>query len=89
MTLPLKANHLIVKKKNTLEGVMTHLILTPQGLQNTKAEWMMKDNVKEDNGMTPSKVYAHESIYYKFKYMHQTACINNLFKSGETTLSLM
>ena len=42
MILPLRVNHLM-KKKNSPEGVMTRLILTAQGHQNTEAGWTMKD----------------------------------------------
>jgi len=63
MILPLRVNHLM-KKKNSPEGVMTRLILTAQGHQNTEAGWTMKDHDKEDNVMTPIEVYADKSIYY-------------------------
>ena len=58
-----------MKKKNNPEGVMTRLISTSQGHQNTEAGGMMTDHDKEDNGMTLIEVYAREN-----EYMHQTTC---------------
>lgn len=78
MTLPLKAENHLMKKKNNREGVMTRLISTLRRHLNTEAGCMMTDQNKEDNGMILSKVCAYESNYiYNLTFLSHERLLNH------------
>lgn len=78
VTLPLKAENHLMKKKNNREGVVTRLISTSRWHLNREAEWMMTDQNKEDNGMILSKGCAHESNYiYNLTFLSQERLLNH------------
>ena len=78
MTLPLKAENHLMKKKNNQEGVLTRLISTSRRHLNTEAGWMMTDQNKEDNGMILSKGCAYELNYiYNLTFLSQERLLNH------------
>ena len=78
MTLPLKMENHLMKKKNNREGVVSRLISTSRRHLNTEAGWMMTDKNKEDNGMILSKDCAYESNYiYNLTFLCQERLLNH------------